>query len=48
MEKNIIIEKATSEDAEILAKLSRKAFHTDSVFLYKIGGFRLRLVSMIC
>ena len=35
MEKNIRIEKAISNDAEILAELSKKAFHTDS----KVFGF---------
>ncbi|MHA2186513.1 MAG: GNAT family N-acetyltransferase [Promethearchaeota archaeon] len=39
MEKNIIIEKAISEDAEILAELSRKAFHTDAeVFGFEEPG----------
>jgi len=34
MEKDVRIEKTTSSDAEILAELSKKAFHTDS----DIGG----------
>ncbi|MHA1916116.1 MAG: GNAT family N-acetyltransferase [Promethearchaeota archaeon] len=39
MEKNIRIEEATSKDAEILAELSKKAFHTDSeVFGFEEPG----------
>ena len=39
MEKNIRIEKAISNDAEILAELSKKAFHTDSeVFGFEQPG----------
>ncbi|MBY8983605.1 MAG: GNAT family N-acetyltransferase [Candidatus Lokiarchaeota archaeon] len=35
MEKNIRIEEATSNDAEILAEISKRAFHTDA----KVFGF---------
>jgi GNAT superfamily N-acetyltransferase len=35
MEKKVRLEKATVKDAEILAELSKKAFHTDK----EIGGF---------
>jgi len=39
MEKKIKIEKTTSNDAEILAKLSKKAFHTDAeVFGFEQPG----------